>query len=68
MVDNFAEPQPIKKNLVFWNQHVKFYPLIQLEKYLRWWVDWLEQLAENDPSFFLVYHINEIHLVNASTK
>jgi len=38
-----------QKNLVFWNQHEKFYLLMKLEENLRWWVDWLGQLTENDP-------------------
>ena len=36
-------------NLVFLNQHEKFYLLMIFEGNLRWWVDWLGQLTENDP-------------------
>jgi len=28
-----------QQNLVFWNQHEKFYLLIKFEENLRWWVD-----------------------------
>jgi len=38
-----------QKNLVFWNQHEKFYLLMKFEENLRWWVDWLRQWTENDP-------------------
>ena len=35
---------------MFWYQHEKFYLFMKFEKNLIWWVDWLGQLTENDPS------------------
>jgi len=40
---------PISKIFVFWNQHEKFYLHNKFEENLKWWVDWLGQLTQNDP-------------------
>jgi len=37
------------KKLVFRNQNEKFYLLMKFEENLRWWVDCLGQLTQNDP-------------------
>jgi len=36
---NLQNLNQFEKNLVFWNQHEKFYLLIRSEENLRWWVD-----------------------------